>query len=611
MENGLSSTGDTMLDQAVSQWLQYDKNPKTASMVRDLVRDGAVEALKKCFSSRMEFGTAGLRAAMGPGTSCMNELTIIQTTQGFCSYLEKTFDNFKDRGVVIGYDARAHPPSGGNSKRFASLAAAVFISRGVPVHLFCDITPTPFVPFTVSHLGLCAGIMVTASHNPKQDNGYKVYWANGAQIVSPHDRGISKAIEENLEPWPESWSAEEALKSLLLKDPYQNIHTEYFKAIQKHCHHRDINKRSEVKIVHTSVHGVGHTFVQSAFKAFDLHPPYAVEEQKDPDPEFPTVKYPNPEEGEGVLTLSFALADRECATVVLANDPDADRLAIAEKQESGQWRVFTGNELGALLGWWMFSCWKEQNCDAAAVKNLYMLSSTVSSKILRAIAVKEGFHFEETLTGFKWMGNRARDLLDQGKTVLFAFEEAIGYMCSPSVLDKDGVSAAAIAGEMISYLATKSSSLSQQVTAIYEEYGHHISKNSYFICHDQDVIRSLFQRLRSCGGQKDSYPTECGRFSISAVRDLTTGYDSNQPGNKAVLPTSSSSQMITFTFSNGGVATMRTSGTEPKIKYYTELCAAPGNSDLTHLKKELDDLVDAIVESFFEPEKNKLQPKPE
>ncbi|XP_040003225.1 phosphoglucomutase-2 [Xiphias gladius] len=611
MENGSALAGDTELDQAVKQWLQHDRNLKTMSMVQDLVKEGAVEALKKYFSSRMEFGTAGLRAAMGPGISCMNDLTIIQTTQGFCHYLEESFGNLKERGVVIGYDARAHPPSGGSSKHFASLAAAVFISRGVPVHLFSDITPTPFVPFTVSQLGLCAGIMVTASHNPKQDNGYKVYWENGAQIVSPHDQGISKAIEENLEPWPESWDAEEALKSPLLKDPYQDIHTHYFKAIQRHCHHRDINKSSEVKIVHTSVHGVGHAFVQSAFKAFDLHPPYAVEEQKDPDPEFPTVKYPNPEEGEGVLTLSFALAEREGATVVLANDPDADRLAIAEKQGSGQWRVFSGNELGALLGWWMFRCWKQQNSDAAAVKNLYMLSSTVSSKILRAIALKEGFHFEETLTGFKWMGNRARELLDQGKTVLFAFEEAIGYMCSPSVLDKDGVSAAAIAGEMISFLATKNTSLSQQLTTVYEEYGYHISKNSYFICHDQSVIRSLFERLRNHGGQKDSYPTKCGPFSISAVRDLTTGYDSNQPDKKAVLPTSSSSQMITFTFSNGGVATMRTSGTEPKIKYYTELCAAPGNSDVAHLKKELDDLVDAIVENFFEPQKNKLQPKPE
>uniref|UniRef100_A0A672JDQ1 Phosphoglucomutase 2 n=1 Tax=Salarias fasciatus TaxID=181472 RepID=A0A672JDQ1_SALFA len=569
-------------------------NPKTASMVQEMVKDGATEALKKCLSSRMEFGTAGLRAAMGPGTSCMNDLTIIQTTQGFCCYLEQSFGDLKERGVVIGYDARAHPPSGGGSKRFASLAAAVFISRGVPVHLFSDITPTPFVPFAVSHLGLCAGIMVTASHNPKQDNGYKVYWENGAQIVSPHDKGISKAIEENLKPWPESWNTEEASKSSLMKDPM--------------CFYTCL---SEVKIVHTSVHGVGHAFVQSAFKAFDLHPPYAVEEQKDPDPEFPTVKYPNPEEGEGVLTLSFALADRVGASVVLANDPDADRLAMAEKQQNGQWRVFTGNELGALLGWWIFRCWKEQNSDAAAVKNLYMLSSTVSSKILRAIALKEGFHFEETLTGFKWMGNRAKDLLDQGKMVLFAFEEAIGYMCSPSVLDKDGVSAAAIAGEMVSYLATENISVSQQLTTIYEEYGYHLSKNSYFICHDQTVIRSLFDRLRNSGGQKNSYPTDCGAFSISTVRDLTTGYDSNQPDKKAVLPTSSSSQMITFTFSNGGVATMRTSGTEPKIKYYTELCAAPGNSDVTHLKKELDDLVDAIIENFFEPEKNKLQPKPE
>lgn len=610
MGTDLLTTGDIKLDHAIKQWLEYDKNPKTVSLVRALVNDGAVEELKKSFSARMEFGTAGLRAAMGPGVSCMNDLTIIQTTQGFCRYLEQSFEDLKERGVVIGFDARAHPASGGSSKRFASLAAAVFTSRKVPVHLFSDITPTPFVPFTVSHLGLCAGIMVTASHNPKQDNGYKVYWANGAQIVAPHDKGIAEAIEQNLEPWPLAWDTERALQSPLLQDPYQDTHTHYFEAIQKHCHHRDINKSSKVKIVHTSVHGVGHAFVQSAFKAFDLRPPYAVEEQKDPDPEFPTVKYPNPEEGEGVLTLSFALADREGATVVLANDPDADRLAIAEKQKSGQWRVFSGNELGALLGWWMFRCWKGQNPDPAAVQSAYMLASTVSSKILRAIAIKEGFHFEETLTGFKWMGNRARDLLDRGKSVLFAFEEAIGYMCSPSVLDKDGVSAAAIAGEMTAYLDTKNTSLSQQLTAVYEEYGYHITKNSYFICHDQEVIRGLFERLRNYGDQSGSYPLKCGRFAVTSVRDLTTGHDSNQPDQKAVLPTSSSSQMITFSFANGGVATMRTSGTEPKVKYYTELCAAPGNSDVKQLQKELDELVDAIVENFFQPEKNKLLPKP-
>ncbi|KAG9342451.1 hypothetical protein JZ751_016453 [Albula glossodonta] len=610
MDNDIATTGDIKLDHAIKQWMRFDKNPKTLAAVRGMVKEREVEKLKRCFGARMEFGTAGLRAAMGPGISQMNDLTIIQTTQGFCTYLEKSFPDLKERGVVIGFDARADPSSGGSSKRFAALAATVLISHGVPVYLFSDITPTPFVPFTVSHLRLCAGIMVTASHNPKRDNGYKVYWENGAQIIPPHDKGIASAIEENVEPWPQSWEEHLAQESPLVKDPYQDINREYFKAIQEVCFNRSINKSSEVKFIHTSVHGVGHAFVQSAFQAFDLRPPFAVPEQKDPDPEFPTVEYPNPEEGEGVLTLSFELAKKEGATVVLANDPDADRLAVAEKQKSGQWRVFSGNELGALLGWWMFRCWKQRFPDSTKVKEVYMLASTVSSKILRAIALKEGFHFEETLTGFKWMGNRAKQLLDQGKMVLFAFEEAIGYMCCPAVLDKDGVSAAAIAAELTSYLATKDLSLSQQLKAIYDEYGYHITKNSYFICHDQDIIRQLFERLRNYDGE-NTYPKTCGGFTVSGVRDLTTGYDSDQQDKKAVLPTSKSSQMITFTFSNGGVATMRTSGTEPKIKYYTELCAAPGNSDLKQLKMELDDLVDAIVDNFFEPKKNNLKPKPE
>ncbi|CAH2300000.1 phosphoglucomutase-2 [Pelobates cultripes] len=419
---------DAKLELAVSEWLKWDKNPKTSNLVKQLVADGKIEELQSCFSSRMEFGTAGLRAAMGPGVSQMNDLTIIQTTQGFCRYLEKNIADLKERGVVIGYDARAHPSSGGSSKRFARLAATTFISQGIPVYLFSSITPTPFVPYTVSHLKLCAGIMVTASHNPKQDNGYKVYWENGAQIIPPHDKGIAESIEENLAPWPKAWDDNVIDGNSLLHDPFESINKDYFEEIQKYCFHRSINKDSKLKFVHTSVHGVGHEFVQSAFKAFSFSTPLAVPEQKDPDPEFPTVKYPNPEEGKGVLKLSFSLADKEGSNVILANDPDADRLAVAEKQESGEWKVFSGNELGALLGWWLFTCWKETNPEPEAVKSMYMLASTVSSKILRAIAVKEGFHFEETLTGFKWMGNRAYQLIEQGKSVQFAFEEAIGNL---------------------------------------------------------------------------------------------------------------------------------------------------------------------------------------
>ncbi|CAI9586136.1 unnamed protein product [Staurois parvus] len=523
----------TGLYQTAEEWLTWDKNPKTSELVKQMVSEKNKEELKKCFGARMEFGTAGLRAAMGPGVSQMNDLTIIQTTQGFCRYLEKNIGNLKERGVVIGYDARAHPTSAGSSKRFAKLAATAFISQGVPVYLFSSITPTPFVPYAVIHLNLCAGIMVTASHNPKQDNGYKVYWENGAQIIPPHDTGIAQSIEENLEPWPQAWDDSLIDGSSLLKDPLQSINEDYFSDLQKHCFHRDINKSTKLKFVHTSVHGVGHVSVQSAFQAFGFNPPLAVPEQKDPDPEFPTVKYPNPEEGKGVLKLSFALAKKEGAQIILANDPDADRLAVAERQESGEWKVFSGNELGSLLGWWIFTCWKEQNPDPSAVKNVYMLASTVSSKILRAIALHEGFHFEETLTGFKWMGNRAKELIDQGKTVLFAFEEAIGYMCCPFVLDKDGVSAAVIAAEMASYLATKNLTLSQQLNAIFKKYGYHISRNSYFLCYDQTTIKNLFDNLRNYDGDS-CYPKLCGKFQVTGVRDLTTGFDNNQPDNKAV-----------------------------------------------------------------------------
>uniref|UniRef100_A0AAR2ITD2 Phosphoglucomutase 2 n=1 Tax=Pygocentrus nattereri TaxID=42514 RepID=A0AAR2ITD2_PYGNA len=577
MPGGPDQQGDHHSHYTITSAVTVVTNAKTAACVREMVKNGAVDELKKCFGARMEFGTAGLRAAMGPGVSRMNDLTIIQTTQGFCRYLEQCFADLKERGVVIGFDAREHTASGGSSKRFASLAAAVLISRGVPAYLFSAFTPTPYVPFTVSHLGLCAGIMVTASHNPKQDNGYKVYWENGAQIIPPHDKGIAAAIEENLEPWPESWDTNTASKSPLLKDPYQDIHREYLQSIQQHCFHREVNKCSEVKIVHTSVHGVGHVFVQAAFKAFDLRPPYAVKEQEDPDPEFPTVEYPNPEEGAGVLNLSFALADREGATVVFANDPDADRLAVAEKQPRLV-TVYVGCLCCYLLCYGCCKCRYDTNLSTS-----YFLPLSFSL---------------------------AKQLLDQGKTVLFAFEEAIGYMCSPAVLDKDGVSAAAIAGELVSYLATKNTSLSQQLKAVYDEYGYHLTKNSYFICHDQNTIKQLFERLRNYEGE-ESYPKECQGFAITAVRDLTTGYDSNQPDSKAILPTSKSSQMITFTFANGGVATMRTSGTEPKIKYYTELCAAPGNSDLNQLNAELNNLVDAIVENFFQPKKNNLTPRPD
>ncbi|CAL1538749.1 unnamed protein product, partial [Lymnaea stagnalis] len=387
-------------------------------------------------------------------------------------------------------------------------------------------------------------------------------------IISPHDKGISQGILDSLEPREDSWNIELLETNTdLIFDPLSEITRRYNDEALSLCYMREKNQECPVRFTYTAMHGVGYDYILEIFRAFDFKDPIPVAEQIQPDPDFPTVKYPNPEEGEGALKLAMATADKNKSKVILANDPDADRLAVAERVE-GNWRVFNGNEIGAFLGWWCWVSWRQKN-PSIDLSKVYMLSSTVSSKILEAIAKKEGFNFIETLTGFKWMGNKTEELLKTGNHVLFAFEEAIGYMCGSFVIDKDGVAAAAAVAELANHVYSTNSSLSQQLEVIYKTYGYHLSQNSYFICHDAKTIKDMFERLRNFDGNFN-YPTKCGDFEIAHVRDLTTGYDSETPDKKPILPTSKSSQMITFKFVNGCVATLRTSGTEPKIKYYAE-----------------------------------------
>ncbi|KAG7471120.1 hypothetical protein MATL_G00121090 [Megalops atlanticus] len=600
-----SPTGDPRLDKAIYQWVCWDKNPQTRAQIEALLRGGCVEELRQRLCSRMTFGTAGLRAPMGAGFALINDLTIIQSTQGMYKYCAISFPDLSSRGLVVGYDTRGQEASGCSGERLARLTAAVMLCKGVPVYLFPTYVPTPFVPYAVKKLRAAAGVMITASHNPKEDNGYKVYWENGAQIASPHDKEILKCIEESTEPWRESWNDSLVDSSPLRRDPMEEICRCYMEELKSVCFHRELNMKTRLKFVHSAFHGVGHNYVQQAFRVFGFPPPIAVPEQKDPDPDFPTVSCPNPEEGEAVLELSLRLAEKEGARIVLATDPDADRLAVAEQCSNCQWKVFTGNELAALLGWWMLFNWKEMNPDPADTERVCMLATTVSSKILKAFAQVEGFHFEETLPGFKWIGKKIDELAKAGKEVLFAFEESIGFMCGSMVPDKDGVSAAVVMAEMAAYLYNKNLTLNEQLANIFEIYGSHISKTSYVICHDPPTVKRIFNRLHNFDSE-NKYPSSCGGYSIAHIRDVTTGYDSSQPDKKCVLPVSKSSQMVTFTFQNGIVATLRTSGTEPKIKYYTEFCAPPGKSDVTSLNEELQKVTDALVEEFLEPEKNNL-----
>jgi len=594
--------GSPKLTLRLREYLNWDKNPKFRSEIENLFTAEDEVTLGSLLLPRLEFGTAGIRGKMGGGYAQMNDLVIIQTSQGLCSYLMSLFGGREQRSVVIGYDGRH------NSRRFAGLTARAMIAKGFKVYLFQRCVPTPFIPFAVTLFKSVCGIMITASHNPKEDNGYKVYWENGAQIVSPHDKKIQDSILRNTEPWDQAWEEESVW--LLTDNPIEEVEAKYFEQIKNSVLYPELNSKTSLEFTYTPMHGVGAKFIEQGFTAAGLKLPHHVPDQVEINPNFPTVKFPNPEEGKSALKLAIETANSKNCSIIVANDPDADRLAVAEKVND-VWKIFNGNELGALLGWWSLFVHKEKNGESKDLSDCYMLASTVSSKILRTMAEKEGFNFIETLTGFKWMGNKTVDLMKANKKseILFAFEEAIGFMIGTAVLDKDGISAGVRLAELAVYLNSKGLTLHDQLKTIYEIYGYHVSENSYYICRDPEIIKSIFDALRSYGGEENAYPTSLmgGKYNVTSVRDLTTGFDSAQPDNKPLLPVSKNSQMITFEFENGLTATLRTSGTEPKVKYYTELRGAPEERDWNKVTETLHEMVEAIISEFFQPTKYGLE----
>uniref|UniRef100_A0A7S1MRS5 Phosphomannomutase-like protein n=1 Tax=Neobodo designis TaxID=312471 RepID=A0A7S1MRS5_NEODS len=589
---------------AAQRWLAIDPDAKTRAEVEGLVAAGDEATLRaRLLSGRMEFGTAGLRAAMGAGYDRMNQVTIAQSAQGLVKYLTSQFsaEDLASRGVVVGYDGRY------NSDIFAQITANACIAKNVKCRLTSSVVPTPYVAFALRQFNCVAAVVVTASHNPKQDNGYKVYWANGAQIVPPHDGGIAKCIEESLDIDPATVGT--AWHAIRGDCPIPAIEERFFATLQPMMERfQKLTSATPLKFTYTAMHGVGGNAVLRARDVAGL--PEAnfvvVKEQFSPDPEFSTVTFPNPEEGKSSLDLAIAAANAAGSTIILANDPDADRLAVAEKDAAtGAWRVLTGNELGALLGWWM--C--EQNlADDVDFTKCVALSSTVSSQILRAYSRKFGFEFKETLTGFKWMGSiggAAED--DEDRRIIFAFEQAIGFMCGNRVRDKDGVTALAVAVQMAAVLATQGKTLLQQLQALYAEFGAHVCSESYVTSKDPKRTMAMFDAIKG-RDTKTGYPDAIGGIRVENVRDLreSSPIDTRQPDGKPTLPLSSA-PMVTFYLEGGAVLTVRGSGTEPKIKWYCEAIAA----DVAAGQKLVDKIVDGAINEILKPEENGFVRRPE
>lgn len=540
------------LEKDVEAWLKYDSDPASRAAIRHMAKNDR-QRLARVMQPRIAFGTAGLRAEMGPGFALMNSVTVTQTSQGLARYAEATMHNAKKRGVVIGHDHRH------NSKQFAEDIARTFSHAGFELHFLAEVH-TPMVPFAISQLKAACGVMVTASHNPAKDNGYKVYWENACQIIAPHDKGIADHIDANLDLW----------NTKLPKLSTTDLSTEYVEVVMKPL----LNGAAlnpQFKIVYTPMHGVGLPPTKACFQLLGCeHLVTVVPEQACPDPDFPTVDFPNPEE-RGALDLAMAKADEVGATVVLANDPDADRFTCAVREAPvgcpSKWRQLTGDQIGAL-----FTDYILEQCKGSADKPVAVVSSTVSSRRMKAQAERSNAEYFETLTGFKWICNKAIDLEAKGYTVPFAYEEAIGYMVGGhAVKDKDGVSALLVFVQLLCAIYDAESTVYAKLDEISKTTGYFATHNSYFMVSAPSVTTSTFAKIRTLS--KDYV----GDLKVTAWRDLTTGYDSSQPDHCAILPVSPSSEMLTveLEFSTGEKArlTARGSGTEPKLKVYIEASA--------------------------------------
>lgn len=484
---------------------------------------------------------------MGAGPSRMNSLTVIQASQGLAEWLIHHHPNATAAGIVIGHDARH------NSQKFAELAGAAFGAKGMKVWWYEHIVHTPLIPFAVVQLGAVAGVMITASHNPAQDNGYKVYGSNGCQINTPADVEIAASILGNLEPM--SWGSVDMHPT---KQPILTaMKTKYYDTINQVVGFQDAPD-DVPRFVYTPMHGVGLEFMREALiKIGMIGSMTIVAEQASPDPDFPTVNFPNPEE-KGALDIAITTANKDDICLILANDPDADRLAVAERV-GGTWHQFTGDQVGVLIAYYCF-----QRLEFAEEDEDFMLTTAVSSQMLSCIAAEEGFAVSETLTGFKWLGNRTLELRKENKRVHFAYEEALGYMLPDVVLDKDGIAAA------ITFLHAVSSwgSPYAMMQQLYQRYGYFETMNTYWKSSEVGVTQQVFDGIRSLGSPA---PKAVGNRLVLRWRDLAVGYDSATENHVPELPVSSDSQMITCwlneTSNDQGVRfTIRASGTEPKIK---------------------------------------------
>lgn len=535
------------------EWLSSSFNEETRKEVQAMLDNSDKTELIDSFYKDLEFGTGGLRGIMGAGSNRMNIYTVGMATQGFANYLKKSFADKETISVVVGHDCR------NNSRLFAETVAAIFSANGIKVYLFDDLRPTPEVSFAIRELKCQGGVNITASHNPKEYNGYKAYWDDGAQVLAPHDKGIIDEVE-NVKIEDVKFGANNDLIQIIGKE-IDDLYLDKIKTLS--IDPAVIERHKDLKIVYTPLHGAGRTLIPESLKRWGFENVYTVKEQMVKDGNFPTVVSPNPENGEA-LTLALRDAKEIDADIVMASDPDADRVGMACKNDKGEWVLINGNQTCLIFLYYIIT---NRIKTGKMQPNDFIVKTIVTTELIKKIADKNHVEMIDCFTGFKWIAREIREF-EGVKQYIGGGEESYGFMAEDFVRDKDAVSAMCLLAEICAYAKDQGKTLYDLLMEIYLEYGFSFEYTVNVVRPGKtgaDEIKQMMENFRN------NPPKQLGDSPIVITKDFLKLEQTDANGNVTKLEMPDTSNVLQWFCENGDKVSVRPSGTEPKIKFYFEV----------------------------------------
>lgn len=554
------------------KWLAPEYDAETQAEVKRMLENPDKTDLIEAFYKDLEFGTGGLRGIMGVGSNRMNIYTVGAATQGLSNYLNKCFAGKDNISVVVGYDCR------NNSQKFAEISANIFSANGIKVYLFEDMRPTPEMSFAIRRLGCQSGIILTASHNPKEYNGYKAYWDDGAQVLAPHDKGIIDEVNKINSAADIKFEGNKDLIQVIGKE----VDDDYLNQVHSISIDPEVIKRQkDLKIVYTPIHGTGMMLIPQSLKLWGFENVHCVAEQMVKSGDFPTVVSPNPENAEA-LTLAIKLAKEIDADIVMASDPDADRVGMACKDSKGEWVLVNGNQTCLIFLYYII---KNRIAMGKMKGNEFIVKTIVTTELIKKVADKNNIEMYDCYTGFKWIARQIR--LNEGiKQYIGGGEESYGFLAEDFVRDKDAVSACSLLAEICAWAKDQGKTLYDILMEIYVEYGFSKELTVNVVKPGKsgaDEIKAMMENFRACP------PKELGGSQVVLVKDYKTLKATDAAGNATDIDMPEPSNVLQFFTADGTKVSVRPSGTEPKIKFYMEIkgemgcpkCYASANATAT------------------------------